>query len=445
MSDNKKIFISIASYRDPELLPTLQDMVKQADNTEHLHIAICWQHDNEGIDYFVNAGMTLLDSEVSGEQERWRFQFHNALIDVLSIHYYLSQGACWARHCSETFYANERYFMQIDSHCRFNTGWDTSMATLLESLRSQSPKPVLSGYPPAYEPGNEQKKAQKVNRLIFREFNAHNIVMLKAMPFEGDSPVRGCYLAGGFIFADGAFVKEVPNDPQIFFAGEEIAMSARAFTHGYDVYYPHILLIWHYYGRRQHNKVWSDHNSEAKAAGLIETAWWEKDKLSKYRVRSLFGLESQPADLGRFTLGTQRTLKELELHAGVFFQRRAVLPAVIGKDRIGFFSDQSQVENDLFTSVIYPNQKKIVIPAGQLDISREDIAWWHIGIYDKQNTLLEKIEVDKNDVASLFKQEGDDLKIDIEFSSLKLLKPHAVRICPYINTQGWGETIERMW
>ena len=42
-----KIFISIASYRDPELLPTIRDCIKRADNPDDLVFAIAWQHSKE--------------------------------------------------------------------------------------------------------------------------------------------------------------------------------------------------------------------------------------------------------------------------------------------------------------------------------------------------------------------------------------------------------------
>ena len=40
-----KIFVQIASYRDPELLPTIEDMLKKAKNPENLVFGICWQYD----------------------------------------------------------------------------------------------------------------------------------------------------------------------------------------------------------------------------------------------------------------------------------------------------------------------------------------------------------------------------------------------------------------
>ena len=41
------IFVQIASYRDPQLLPTLRDMINNADHPENLRIGICWQHSPE--------------------------------------------------------------------------------------------------------------------------------------------------------------------------------------------------------------------------------------------------------------------------------------------------------------------------------------------------------------------------------------------------------------
>ena len=48
-----KIFVQIASYRDPELIPTIQDMLEKAKYPENLVFGICWQYDSsEPIDMF---------------------------------------------------------------------------------------------------------------------------------------------------------------------------------------------------------------------------------------------------------------------------------------------------------------------------------------------------------------------------------------------------------
>ena len=43
----KTIFVQIAAYRDPQLLPTLKDMFANADNPENIRVGIAWQHKPE--------------------------------------------------------------------------------------------------------------------------------------------------------------------------------------------------------------------------------------------------------------------------------------------------------------------------------------------------------------------------------------------------------------
>ena len=40
-----KIFVQIASYRDPELLPTIRDCIDKAKYPENLTFGICLQRD----------------------------------------------------------------------------------------------------------------------------------------------------------------------------------------------------------------------------------------------------------------------------------------------------------------------------------------------------------------------------------------------------------------
>ena len=44
MSDNEKIFIQIAAYRDKELLITLKECIKNAKYPDNLVFSIAWQH-----------------------------------------------------------------------------------------------------------------------------------------------------------------------------------------------------------------------------------------------------------------------------------------------------------------------------------------------------------------------------------------------------------------
>ena len=93
-----KIFVQIASYRDPELVTTIEDMINKAKNPQNLTFGICWQYDS-------SEPITMFDGI-----EKFRISKH---------HYGESEGLGWARHITNTLYDDEEYTLQIDSHHRF--------------------------------------------------------------------------------------------------------------------------------------------------------------------------------------------------------------------------------------------------------------------------------------------------------------------------------------
>ncbi|WP_158780629.1 GlcNAc-transferase family protein [Pantoea sp. BAV 3049] len=439
-----EIFVSIASYRDAELIPTLTDMIKNASDLHSLNIAVCWQDEGD-ITPFLNEGMELSEQTKSGDHDLFVFNYQGARIQFLSVHYFLSEGACWARHLCENLYNNEDYFLQIDSHCRFVKNWDKEMISMLAELQKQSSHPVISSYPPGYKPGDESSKNTYVSRLVFRGFSSDRVLQLTSVDFKNDEPLRGTYLAGGFIFAKGSFVIDIPNDPQIFFEGEEIAMAARAFTHGYDVWHPHKILLWHFYGRKDHTKVWSDHNGEAKKAGSIDKAWWDRDSASKKRVRTLLGYEKDGPDIDpRYALGNKRTLTEFEETIGVDFTLCSVLPEVVENGRCSYFTDNHL--QDWRKRVINTNKKTLTIPKSELDCQLNNISRLHIGVYSINNDLLDKKVLSAEEIdKSINKENVEELKFELDFTTLPSQKPSVIRVSPYIHNEGWGKIVERAW
>jgi hypothetical protein len=445
MNTEPTIFISIASYRDAELIPTLRDMLANTSSPSRLHIAICWQ-DNGDISPFLAAGMT---QENQGQVEGFpliTLRWQQAIIDVIVVHYYHSQGACWARYIAEHQLHDEDYFLQIDSHCRFAPQWDSHAIAMLNSLKSNSAKPVLSTYPPAYEPGKETERKQFINRLIFREFTPDKIAMMSSTTFKSNSPVRGGYLAGGFIFAEGSFPKEVPNDPHIFFAGEEIAMAARAFTHGYDIWSPHEILLWHYYGRREHPKVWSDHNNEARGAGDVSLAWWERDKISKRRVRTLLGVECSPCDLAEYELGNARSFADFECMLGVDFTEQTVRQEVVSQDKVSWFEYATRQHEGWRQRLVRPNKKQLKIDKAQFTAHQTDTHSWHICVYTEDNRLINKQIIEQDSLSTqLASTPSLPLEISLNFTCPAVQHPHVIRISPFSLTHGWGDVLELPW
>lgn len=102
--------------------------------------------------------MQLIERTTHQGYPLYQLEYNRARVSVLSVHYYESRGhagpGTWPKPCSRM-----KHSLQIDSHCRFIPHWDHEMIAMLDSLRAESPKPILSSYPPAYEPGeNEIRK-----------------------------------------------------------------------------------------------------------------------------------------------------------------------------------------------------------------------------------------------------------------------------------------------
>lgn len=443
MERKPAIFISIASYRDPELIPTLRDLIEKASGCYRLAVAVCWQDDGDH-QRFQQAGMTLCSAESTAEYDLLTWHYLETEIRMISLHYLFSKGACWARNQCETFYREEEYVLQIDSHCRFVEGWDREIVAMLEALKAQSRKPVLSSYPPGYVPGKEEEKTQAIFRLVFRGFSSDKIVQLTSVDFQQAAPVRGSYLAGGFIFAEGRFVKEVPNDPQIFFEGEEIAMAARAFTHGYDVWHPHKIVLWHFYGREEASRIWGDHNDEAKNSGSVDRAWHERDSLSKKRVRILLGMEqAEPADMDRYGLGSRRTLAEFEAALGISFTKLAVLPEVLGPERVAWFPPPYGNWRERLSS---HQQKTIGLTQEEFTSPLADITCLHIGVYSNANDLLYKKILSGEEINEcLAEHNGEEIAIALDVTFPTTFTPAAIRFSAYDDSEGWSKVVEKAW
>ena len=97
------IFISIASYQDPLLSSTIKSACKNAANEAELVFGICDQSSKP------------IDISSCSEQ---------AIIHYDHVEPILSRGPCLARHRLQSFYQDEDYFLQIDSHTQFQKDWD---------------------------------------------------------------------------------------------------------------------------------------------------------------------------------------------------------------------------------------------------------------------------------------------------------------------------------
>lgn len=296
------IFVSIAAYREFDLPATLRSALSTADDTSRLHICLCWQRD---------------DGESLGELA------NHPQLQVIDIPYRQSRGVCWARHLIQQQYKGERYYLQLDGHHRFAPGWDTQLVEMLEQLRDGGvDRPVLTTYLPSFEPDNDPAaREQAVWLLGVDRFDDSGVVFMRPyVPAEPpEKPVPTRFWSAHFSFSDGCFVRDVPLDPNGYFHGEEIGTCVRAWTSGYDFYCPHKTLLWHEYSRKGRRCHWDDHED-----------WSTHNEAALSRYRALLGLDGiARVDHPGYGLGTQRSLAEYELFAGISFADRSISAATL--------------------------------------------------------------------------------------------------------------------
>ena len=281
--NNNTIFIQIASYRDPELLHTINQCLLNADFPENLTFGICWQHDHD---------------------EKLELYLKDPRFIILSIPYKKTKGCCWARNKIQQFYNGEKYTLQLDSHHRFIQGWDTQLIDMLKLLQEKgNKKPIITTYAPSYNPENDPQERVLVPwQINFDKITEDGQVLFRPGVMNDDckEPKPAKFYSAHFAFTLGEFCKEVQHDPELYFTGEEMNITIRAFTHGYNLFHPHIVIIWHEYTRKNRTKHWDD-----------DKEWWKKDKHSKQHYLKLFAeIKETNFYNNTYGLGKERSLQE---------------------------------------------------------------------------------------------------------------------------------------
>ena len=306
------ILAQIPSYCDAELQNTISSLRSMAADPDRVHVAVCCQGDE-------------LDAV------EWLKTVPN-----LTYQYYTREdapGTCHARYDCSRMLRDERYVLHLDSHMRFSRHWDVMLIDQLR--RCHDEKAILTGYCQGY---NEHFDAPW-DADVFTD-KALCAAIIETMggyygegitPFlqavhtrrTGGEPVRGAMVSAHFLFGPAEIDRDVPNDPYMYFVGDELPMALRYFTHGYNVYHPGVCCVWHLYNRA---KVLEKHGRSFIWPNAAEGRMLLKMWIEKKRIMKLYGMEDNDQDLTGFDLGTARTRQAFEAFAGIDFKTRTISP-----------------------------------------------------------------------------------------------------------------------
>ena len=290
------IFVSVASYRDADCAETLRSMFDNARDPWRVVAGVCEQNSPDPAERCAVAGRGL--------PERWLREN----VRRIRVPHTQARGPTYARYLCSTLARGEAYYCQVDSHSRFVRDWDAKAVAMLRAC--PSPRAVLTHYPRELEQyGSAETDGVPV--LCRSRVNHHGVPVFEAVIRRGGGARRVPFVSGGFVFARGEVLREVPLDPDLphLFQGEEVLYSARLWTSGYDAFTPTETLVYHRYGRHDQPKFWDD---------LPQVAAGQRATLAK--VRAMLAGRAPPGYA--HGMGGARPLDDYWTFAGIDLEAR---------------------------------------------------------------------------------------------------------------------------
>ena len=409
------IFIQIAAYRDPELIPTINDCLSKAKFPENLVFSIAWQHS-------LNDAWDNLDAFADDP----RFK-------IIDIDCKDSKGACWARNRLQQQYDDEEYTLQLDSHHRFIDGWDQELITMYKQLQSKGhEKPLITSYAPSYNPKNDPaERTLSPYQMDFDRFIPEGAVFFMPATIHQHEtltePIPARFYSAHFAFASGSFVREVPHDPELYFHGEEISIAVRAYTRGYDLFHPHKPIVWHEYTRSHRIKHWDD-----------DAEWWKKNTSSHLRNRTLFEMDglTKDIDFGIYDFGTTRTLADYERYAGISFKRRRASKYTL-EHRV---PPNPEADDDILEDLPEITFKHCIELQKSCFMEITDYNFWSIMYEDENNTSLYRRDCNEHEIRLHLNSSDEIIHLNNEFCCTK--SPSKWVVWPHSKSKGWLTKME---
>ena len=225
----KRIFISTSSYRDSDLINTIDDALMKAAIPERIGFGVVFQGTrNEFLEFLPKTS--------------------NKLVYIKHVEIEDSKGTGWARNLiTKTMLDDEDYFLQIDSHTRFKENWDVELISFYESIGEEC---MVSAYPPHFGRNETYEVYSK------RNLNNHAIVvgfteMYSFKDTKGRIPEEdyedSITAAGAFQFCSNVVAKSLTFEEYFNPWMDQEISSCLAYMGGYNIYAPKDAFIWHCY------------------------------------------------------------------------------------------------------------------------------------------------------------------------------------------------------
>lgn len=293
------IFVQIPVYHDLEITRTIKDCLKKSSGKHIINFGV-------HLSYFKNNDIDIPEAS--------------------NIHYSTSLapsniGVGIGRYLANEFYNGEDYYLQIDSHMRFEEFWDDILINNYLKYKSSGANPVISAYPGAYDyDGFEVNILNSKSHVSYTDFVPELSFQDNYVPHQRavgnfSNNVFSKSVSAAVVFGSGDLALIKPNK-KIFFWGEEVLMALRLYTHGFDIMLPESQLFYHlYYDHSKGHK-----NLRRQVSEDFPKECRDLERVSQNELKRI--IFERP--IGDQELGSKRTLEEYEQFAGINFALKKV-------------------------------------------------------------------------------------------------------------------------
>ena len=348
--DDGSIFVSIAAYRDHMLANTLTELFTHASKPESIIAGVAQQNCvvkcKTGVQVVSKPGEPVRTkvSDAPADADGVADFCASAVgqphcragrVRVLRVNETESLGPAFARYLASKLWLGEQFYVQIDAHMWAREAWDDELRREMRATPSY-PRSVMSAYPPG--PSNGWQTMAPSGKLCSGTFSTSpveaHIFRLggggggRNIAAPAPEPPRSIFVGAGFFTAHSSFLQVAPFDPFLpfVFMGEEIMLTTRFYTNGFDVYSPRVNFFAHQYrpGRLGLPKFWESQD-RAFGSGGSNTRFM---LMIVDRVKHMVGYESpvknpdvlrhvSDHDGPNYGLGSHRSLAEFLRFAGL--------------------------------------------------------------------------------------------------------------------------------
>jgi hypothetical protein len=250
------IYVSIPSFYDEELIPTIDDVFAKAEHPNRVFVGIALQDSNKKFLKKVKAEIKKYGKNVN--LTFTKLTAKNALTDL---------GVGRGRAKAHSFYNEEDYFLQVDSHSMFAENWDTILIEMLAEAKAaaQNKKTILTAYA-----GNYFLTDSGERTLDFPEgMNAHagfyyplysrfetrmGMPVWDTVPISRITDSTAKYIPApkfnaNFAFGDKDFARRLGLEISAVFFEEELVQSINILASEWSMAIPNIenAIVRHYY------------------------------------------------------------------------------------------------------------------------------------------------------------------------------------------------------